>query len=290
MKSSKALLVLFLALISGVAAMLLGTKFLTGGGQSSAGKVMVALQEIPLGTPIAATMIQEVTWPGENKPTGSFATAAEVIGRVPSANVLRGEPILDVRLAAIGSKGGLAAAIPEGFRAITVKVNEVDGVAGFALPGSFVDVLVNVREGREESISKIVLERIQVLAVAQESYRDESKPKVVNAVTLQVTPEQAEKIDLARSIGNLSLVLRNQIDQKLAGTQGIRSEQLLVLRPQANKPAAVVEPVVQSPKPVPRAVVRTIVKRVEPVQAVAAEPARNRVEIIRGVQRSDSEI
>ncbi len=293
MKSSKAILVLFLALVSGVAAMLLGTRFVTG-GQGSSGRVVVALQDITLGTPIAATMLQEVTWPGEAKPTGSFATAAELVGRVPNSNVLRGEPILDTRLAAIGSKGGLAAAIPEGFRAITVKVNEVVGVAGFALPGSFVDVMVNVRDGREEAISKILLERIQVLAVAQEAFRDETKPKVVNAVTLQVTPSQAEKIDLARSIGSLSLVLRNQIDQQMVPTEGIRTDDLLALKTDRAKPAAAPTPAVAPAAPVaapikpkrvamPKAVV-------ESAPAVVAQPARTRVEVIRGVQRSEADL
>ncbi len=290
MKSSKAILVLFLALISGVAAMLLGTRFVTG-SQNSSGKVVVALQDISLGTPMAASMLQEVSWPGDAKPTGAFATAAELVGRVPSSNVLRGEPILDTRLAAIGSKGGLAAAIPEGFRAITVKVNEVVGVAGFALPGSFVDVMVNVRDGREEAISKILLERIQVLAVAQEAFRDETKPKVVNAVTLQVTPSQAEKIDLARSIGSLSLVLRNQVDQQMVPTDGIRTDDLLALRGDKPKaqPAPASAPVVAAAPAKPKKVAAPR-PAIEAAPAVALQPARSRVEVIRGVQRSEADL
>jgi pilus assembly protein CpaB len=291
MKSSKAILVLFLALISGVAAMLLGTKFVTG-NQGSSGKVVVALQDISLGTPMTATMLQEVTWPGDAKPTGSFATATELVGRVPSGNVLRGEPILDTRLAAIGSKGGLAAAIPEGFRAITVKVNEVVGVAGFALPGSYVDVMVNVRDGREDAISKILLERIQVLAVAQEAYRDETKPKVVNAVTLQVTPSQAEKIDLARSIGSLSLVLRNQVDQQMVATEGIRTDDLLSLKGDKSKaiqaPAAAPAAVTSPQKPKRATAPKKVIVDAQP--AVVAQPSRARVEVIRGVQRSEADL
>ena len=130
----------------------------------------------------------------------------------------RGEPLIESRLAPIGTKGGLSAVVPEGKRAITVRVNDVIGVAGFALPGNFVDVMVNTQEDggrrgdRDRSISKIVLERILVLAVAQEADRDSTKPKVVNAVTLEVSPTQAEMLDLARSVGTLSLVLRNQTD------------------------------------------------------------------------------
>ena len=116
--------------------------------------------------------------------------------------------------------------MPEGKRAMTVRVNDVIGVAGFALPGTFVDIMVNTQEegstrsDRDHAVSKIVLERILVLAVAQESDRDSTKPKVVNAVTLELTPAQAEILDLARSVGTLSLVLRNQTESGLAGTVG----------------------------------------------------------------------
>ena len=116
-----------------------------------------------------------------------------------------------------------------GKRAITVRVNDVVGVAGFALPGNKVDILVNTKDENDKPISKIVLEQILLLAVAQDLGRDETKPKVVNAVTLEVTPEQAEKLDLARSIGTLSLALRNQIDSTLVTTTGVRVKDLLML-------------------------------------------------------------
>ena len=110
-------------------------------------------------------------------------------------------------------------------------MNEVVGVAGFALPGTFVDIMVNTQEegakrDSDHSVSKIVLERILVLAVAQEADRDDTKPKVVNAVTLEVTPEQAEMLDLARSVGTLSLVLRNQGDPDAASTAGATKAKL----------------------------------------------------------------
>ncbi len=103
------------------------------------------------------------------------------------------------------------------------------GVAGFALPGNFVDIIVCTQaDGSSgQAISKIVLERILVLAVAQEVARDETKPRVVNAVTLEVTPEQAEKLDLARSVGSLSLALRNQIDPRPGVTDGATKASLL---------------------------------------------------------------
>jgi pilus assembly protein CpaB len=134
----------------------------------------------------------------------------------------------------------------------------VIGVAGFALPGNYVDILVNTEkdnkdgavQGRDQNISKIVLEKILVLAVAQEAGRDETKPKVVDAVTLEVTPEQAEKIDLARSIGSLSLVLRNQVDPQDATTAGATKASLLKI-PVAAPPT----PAAPAPKPVVRKIV-----------------------------------
>ena len=156
--------------------------------------------------------------------------------------------------------------------------------------------MIHTKDGDDESISKIVLERILVLAIAQESSRDDTKPKVVNAVTLQVTPQEAEKIDLARGVGSLSLVLRNQTDQKASNTGGIRTEDLLALKKRTLAPVPVpAQVVVVQPKPKP-------VSRPAPVKApveastvsapkiVVAEPKRERVEVIRGVQRSEADL
>ena len=114
---------------------------------------------------------------------------------------------------------------------MTVRVNDVVGVAGFALPGNYVDVMVNAQQDKGKSeenkqISKTVLEHVLVLAVAQESGRDDTKPKVVSAVTLELTLEDSEKLDLARSVGTLSLVLRNQVDKRTVATAGITKSQL----------------------------------------------------------------
>jgi pilus assembly protein CpaB len=178
-------------------------------------------------------------------------------------------------LAPLGTKGGLSAVIKEGKRAITVRVNDVVGVAGFALPGNYVDIVVNTQDdaskvaGKEKTISKIVLEHILVLAIAQEVGRDETKPKVVNAVTLEVTPAEAEKIDLARSVGTLSLVLRNQIDDESVETEGITKSDLLKrLEPEV--------PVVKEGVAVEK---KVVVYRRAPAKK---EPSRAQVEVIRG--------
>jgi pilus assembly protein CpaB len=286
MKSSRAVIVLFLALACGVAAMIVGSRFVTGTG-SATNKVVITSQEIAAGTPITVAMLTEADWPTQSNPTGSFKTAAELVGRVPTVTLQRGEPALESRLAAAGTKGGLSAVIPEGFRAISVRVNEVIGVAGFALPGTFVDLMVNLQKSDDGfPISKIVLERIQVLAVAQESGQDATKPKVVSAVTLKVTPEQAEKIDLARSIGQLSLVLRNQADTNVVQTDGIRSDDLMgLVKPKKPEPVAAA-PVAAKP----RAVTRPQAKPQAPTESAGPVPVRARVEVIRGVQRSEAEL
>jgi len=177
--------------------------------------------------------------------------------RVVRTDIKRGEPILESKLAPPGTTGGLSAVVAAGKRAMTVRVNDVVGVAGFALPGNYVDILVNMQAngdtpaGQARSISKIVLERILVLAVAQESAVDDSKPRVVNAVTLELTPEQVEKLDLARSIGSLSLVLRNQVDPQPANTPGATRESVLGLPQPPPAPAAA--PVAAPTAPVKRA-------------------------------------
>ena len=172
--------------------------------------------------------------------------------------------------------GGLSALIAEGKRAITVRVNDVVGVAGFALPGNFVDIIVHTQTdaaGHEQAISKIVLERILVLAVAQEVSRDDTKPRVVNAVTLEVTPDQAENLDLARSVGSLSLALRNQVDPAAATTEGATKSTLLRER---------VAQVLNAP---PVAAVAPVL-RVQLAHVVARQMQRHCIGVIDGMRSS----
>jgi pilus assembly protein CpaB len=192
--------------------------------------------------------------------------------------IYKGEPIIEPKLAPVGTTAGLDSVIKAGHRAITVKVNEVVGVAGFLAPGSYVDLLVNISDDRDKSISRVVLERIVVLAVAQEANRpDNSKAKVVNAVTLEVLPEQAEKIDLARNVGTLSLMLRNQVDVEGTPTAGITREDLFG----DTVPVKTVAAPATAQQPVRRAAPRPVAPR------VITETA-DTVEVIRGTQKSTS--
>lgn len=285
MKGTRAVIMLLLSLIAGIAAMVLAARWLNEQSASTtAAQVAVATRDIELGQPLNASMVELVPWPAGSVPAGSFGKIDALDGRVLRTQILKGEPVLEAKLAPIGTKGGLSAVIGQGRRAITVKVNEVVGVAGFALPGNYVDVLVNTQDDRDRPVSKIVLERILVLAVAQEASRDDTKPRVVNAVTLEVTPEQAERIDLARSVGTLSLVLRNQVDQNQAQTDGVRKADLLgqasfIQPPAAPAPVAAAP----APAPAPRRTTRSAPRTTAPAQNV-------RVEVIRGVQRSNTDL
>lgn len=275
------------SVIVGLVAVVMASQWINKQTNVSAQKVVIAAVDVDLGSKLTPEMLRLVDWPSGSIPEGAIIDPQTLDGRVLKTSVLRGEAILESKLAPLGTKGGLSAVVMEGKRAMTVRVNDVIGVAGFALPGNYVDILVNttedakanVKEKVDMSISKIVLEHILVLAVAQEASRDDTKPKVVNAVTLEVTPEQAEKLDLARSVGTLSLVLRNQVDPKPVETSGITKQILL----RGDEPAPVAKPVVASKPVAKRVVKKVIVKR--PAQPAPIAATQNCVEIVSGTSR-----
>lgn len=278
MKNKRALIVMAVAILFGLTAVVLASRWLLMQPSGKAGRIVVAAGDINLGQRLSGDMLKLVEWPAESVPKGAHTDPQKLAGRVLRTAVLMGEPVSEAKLAPTGTMGGLSAVIAEGKRAITVRVNDVVGVAGFALPGNFVDIIVSTQKdpppnttlARPENISKIVLERILVLAVAQEVNRDETKPKVVNAVTLEVTPEQAEKLDLARSVGTLSLALRNQVDPADAKTGGATKITLL--------------PEVEPPKVAAPAPKRAAAPVRPVVQKVAAPVKRNCVAVINGLQ------
>lgn len=258
MRNMKAFALLLLALATGLVAAVYATNWVSKRATMASTKVVVAAVDIELGTKLNPQMLTSVDWPTAAMPPGAFVNANELQDRVMKVGVLRGDAIIDRKLSPVGTTGGLSAVISEGKRAMTVRVNEVVGVAGFALPGNYVDVMVNTtqksdREHGQNQISMTVLEKVLVLAIAQEASRDDSKPKVVSAVTLELAPADAEKLDLARSVGTLSLVLRNQLDKIQVTTVGITREQLLGIKETSIKPVVAVRaplPVKPAPKPV----------------------------------------
>jgi pilus assembly protein CpaB len=232
MRNLKAILVIVVALGIGLAAAAYATGWVSRQAGVSSNKIVVAAVDVDLGSRLNPQMLTTADWPSGSMPEGTFTDLKALNDRTVKVSIARGEPLMERKLAPVGTRGGLSAVIAEGKRAMTVRVNDVVGVAGFALPGTYVDVMVNAvqdtggtaAEGKQ--ISKTVLEKVLVLAVAQEASRDETKPKVVSAVTLELTPEDSEKLDLARSVGSLSLVLRNQIDKETVRTAGVTKEQL----------------------------------------------------------------
>lgn len=287
MKNTRALIMVGVSVLVGLGAVFAAAQWVAQQTSMATAKVVVAARDLDVGTRLTPAMLQVVDWPASSAVKGAFADTAKLDTRVINSNILRGEPVLENKLAPVGSKGGLSAVIGEGKRAMTVKVNEVVGVAGFALPGNYVDIMVNVQDEKTKTISKIVLEQILVLAVAQDQVvRDEAKAKVVSAVTLEVTPEQAEKLDLARSVGNLSLVLRNQVDRNPTLTTGARTGDLLAGTQAEVKPVAVAAPKAVEAKP---AEPKTIVKVVKRTEVKAAPRTTNTVEVIRGTNRTSVE-
>lgn len=247
MKNMKAIVMIGVSVLVGLLAVIAAARWVSQQSSFSTNRVVVSVVDIQLGQQINPEMVKVVDWPQNSVPPGAFVDPVVLGGRVAKTAIQRGEPVLESKLSPVGSRAGLSAVIGAGKRAMTVKVNEVVGVAGFALPGNYVDIMVSTQEegsqagNRDRQISKIVLERILVLAVAQEASRDESKPKVVNAVTLEVSPEEAEKLDLARSVGTLSLVLRNQVEAQEIHTAGATKGSLLSM-PEVKKEEKKVEP------------------------------------------------
>lgn len=241
-------------------------------------RVVIATSTIQAGTELSDAQLQVLNWPSKSVPKDVFSDTKACSQRVARQTIEPGELILESKLASTDSKGGLAAMITKGKRAISVRVNDVVGVAGFALPGSYVDVLVSAKDNNGHAFSKTVLNRVKVLAIAQDTTADPTKPKIVNAVTLELTPEESEQLDLARSIGSLSLVLRNELDTSTSQSAGARlvdiTQQTIAAQEQVLSVASNTE---------------TPVKKVvsKKVKTTAPAPRIERVEEIRGIKESE---
>ncbi len=222
--------VLAIALTLGAMAAFIAARWMSI-AQTSGLKVVIVEQPIEAGKAITADQIKAIDWPGSAVPHDAFTRTSDLVGRIARVSMIQGEPVLPGKLAQKTATGGLSSIIQEGKRAITVRVNEVIAVAGFALPGSYVDVLVSGKDADNQSFARTVLSRIKVLAVAQETTADPDKPKVVNAVTLELSPHESEKLDLARNIGVLSLVLRNEFDTSVINSAGVRLSDIVYTQP-----------------------------------------------------------
>ncbi len=239
--------------------------------------VVVAQHSLPLGARLTKDDVKLVKWPADTQVPGTFAKVDEVLDRGLIANVEENEPLIAAKLASLEAGAGLPPSIPQGMRAISVKVNEVVGVAGFVVPGTRVDVMVTLtnRQAQQDSVTRVVVSNVQVLTagtrIDQENAKD-GKPIPSTVVTLLVSPEDGERIALGASEGQVMLTLRNPLDTSQTTTLGTRTSVLLG-EPAAAAPA--------SPR-APRASVPAKPAQLEP----AAGPKTYTVEAIRGAKRS----
>jgi pilus assembly protein CpaB len=249
MNRKKLVVALVVAGITGLAASMLTFNYLkrpmpaVAAEQTPTGTVVVAATPIALGTFLTEAHVKVVPWNSGALPEGFFATEKDVVGRGLIVDVAANEPILATKLAPEGAGGGLPVVIPEGKRAVSVKVDEVVGVAGFVLPGTRVDVLVTLNpetegESQKPATTRVILQNVQVLASGQKIEKDEEgKPQTVTVITLLVTPEESEKLTLAATEGKIQMALRNAMDMDSITTQGIQTGEL-VSEPGKPSPAA----------------------------------------------------
>ena len=188
--------------------------------------VVVAASDLDIGAELRREDIRIIDWPATAVPANSISDPAEVIGRGLILPVIENEPFLPMKLAAKDAGSGLPPVIPPGLRAVSVRVNEVIGVAGYVLPGTRVDVVATVSPSGNSTdmTTKVILTNVQVLAAGTKIDRetDKNKPQPVSVVTLLVNPEEAERLTLASTEGKIQLALRNPLDKTIPATPGVR--------------------------------------------------------------------
>jgi pilus assembly protein CpaB len=220
--------------------------------------VVVAVANLDLGASLRKEDVRTIDWPAESVPAGAFEHVEDVIGRGLIQPVVQNEAILPAKLASKDAGAGLPPVIRPGYRALSVRVNDVVGVAGYVLPGTHVDVVVTINPTSQQPdiTSKVVLTNVEVLASGTKIERDteQGKPIAVSVVTLLVNPMEAEKLTLASTEGKIQLALRNPLDATAPTTTGIRPAQLLgyltprpVRRVAAAAPPAVITPIPAAP-------------------------------------------
>ena len=277
MARMRVFLVLLLALTAG-GALAFGTyNYVSSSSQGSTASaiaskpVVVAASDLPLGSELTADDIKVIDWPASAVPAEAISDPKEVVGRGLVMPVVQYEPILPLKLASKEAGAGLPPVIPPGLRALSVRVNEVIGVAGYVVPGTRVDVLTTINPGQQQTTmtSKVILTDVQVLAAGTklDNTADKDKPVPVSVVTLLVNPDEAERLTLAASEGKIQLALRNPLDRSAPATRGVRPAVLL-----GSEPATRVVPS-------PRAAATV-------ARALPSEVPQATVEIIRGDKRA----
>lgn len=274
---------LLLALLAGTVAGFLALRFLRDpigaavmdrGPSEAVVQVVVAARNLAVGSVVRPDDVRLVDWPGAVLPAGYSRSAAEVVGRGLLSAVALNEPLLSSKLALPEAGGGLSILIPEGKRAMSVRVDDVIGVAGFVVPGTRVDVLVTLDRtaGQEDPATQLILQNIEVMATGQSIQRDSrGEPQAATVVTLLVEPEEGERLALSSTNGRIQLALRNSMDLDSVDTNGIRASGLL-LRPRPAPGPVVFRPRVAGPPAPP------------------PPPSQFRVEVYRGPERTEATV
>ena len=254
----------------------------TSAAVQPAGTIVVAAESLAYGTAMTPDNVVEIPWFSNTLPEGAFAIKDDLLNggrRVVLSPLKRGEPVLRSKITGPGQRASLASLLDEGKRAVTVSVDDVRGVAGFVLPGDFVDIVIIADDGspKRQSYSDILLEHVKVLAIDQVASEGEGQPTVAKAVTVEVTKEQAQKILLATNIGKLSLILARPVESKPDPNQRVSEKDIGRTRP---------EPVRPPPAPPPPAPV--VKAPVAPTNTVKITVVRNGETKQYEVQRSES--
>ena len=194
--------------------------------------VVIAKRPLSLGDEITREYVQEVPWPVAVVPQGSFRKIDELVksgseARVALRSIQTNEPVLKSKVSGFGGRATLSTLIDKDMRGVTVRVNDVLGVAGFIMPGDHVDVLLTRVRGKDDHITDVLIQDVKVMGIDQEASDDKDKPKVVRAVTLEVTPDQSQKLALASTVGTLSLTLRHSLSTGPIAHRTIRERDLV---------------------------------------------------------------
>jgi pilus assembly protein CpaB len=264
MNQSRLLAAFALALVLGLVASFLVYRKLQEGTMkavASTHQVVTASRDLEIGSKLESQDVKVLEWSAGNPPAGNFSKSEDVVGRAVLYPLVAGEPILEAKLAPVGAGAGLPATIPDGMRAVSIRVDEVVAVAGFVGPGARVDVLLtgNPGDGRSggEALTRTILENVQVLAAGQKVQPDaQGRPEKVNVVTLLCNPSDAAKVTLAANEGKIQLVLRNPTDSEKAAKDTMVARRALYGGALKEQPAPKVrvivkkEPVAPPPPPV----------------------------------------
>lgn len=229
-------LVLIVASIAGLLASALVYRVLkqasaAGHAQQDTETIVVAGVSMNMAETITPQHVKLLAWPAKSVPSGAVRTLAEAEGRVVRGSIVAGEPLLEGKLAPqLTGKGGLMPMlVPEGQRAVTIKVDDAIKESGFVLPNSRVDVLVSMAKqpNSQERISKVIIQDVTVLAAGQTVELRDNKPVTITTVTLSLQPAQVERLALAQSEGKLTLAMRNLRDTQIVQTKGVTAASLL---------------------------------------------------------------